>query len=496
MTLQRRIIITVGGVAVLLALPALYAAVKLDKLRDIAEKTTTTHGAAYYAMGRLQASLADLDRGQRAFMISPSDTTRAVRDSALTGARQHVEALSQAGYADIASDARLHVTRLESEIARIDRLTAAGDEEGAQQQLTRVKPLFAADTIIQAVASEIDRRSTEELQGAQTISRGALTTTLLALAACIFIAVLLGTWATQTVVRPLHRLRRGMAAVAAGEFIVPEGLPYDHQDEMGDLARSFRSMTLKLSELDRLKADFMSIATHELKTPINVITGYAELIQEGVYGEPTAKQLDALTAIQEQSRILAHLVNQLLDVSRLEAGGLSLEITEVSLPDLLDRVRRTFGVLAHKQGIMLHVELDPSAPRTLPGDCERLRDQVLGNLLSNALKFTPEGGEIRVRGWGGDGRVEIEVSDTGSGMPADQLPHVFDKYFQIGEQARSQGAGLGLTIAHDIIAAHGGNIEVSSIEGQGTTFHISLPTQREQVEASRRNARGVVASGV
>ena len=91
---------------------------------------------------------------------------------------------------------------------------------------------------------------------------------------------------------------------------------------------------------------------------------------------------------------------------------------------------------------------------------------------------------------------EMEVADTGAGMPADQLPHVFDKYFQIGEQARSQGAGLGLTIAHDIIAAHGGTIEVRSIEGQGTTFHISLPTQREQVEASRRNARGVVASGV
>jgi signal transduction histidine kinase len=483
-------------VAVLLALPALFAANRLSHLRDIAEHTSDTHGAAYYAMGRLQASLANLDRAQRAHMIDPSGRTLAVRDSSLADGRLHVEELAAAGYGDLADSARVHVTRLAGEIARLDAITATGDVEAAEVYFQQVKPLFEADGLIQNVANEIDRRSKQDLRSASTTTRGALTSTLLALAACVFIAILLGTWSTQSVVRPLHRLRRGMAGVAAGEFIVPEGLPYDQQDEMGDLARSFRSMTLKLSELDRLKADFMSIATHELKTPINVITGYAELIQEGVYGEPTAKQLDALTAIQEQSRILAHLVNQLLDVSRLEAGGLKLEMGDVEVPEFFDRLRRTFGVLARKQGIDLQVELEPSAPQSIPGDCERLRDQVLGNLLSNALKFTPEGGQIRVRGWGGDRRLEIEVSDTGSGMPADQLPHVFDKYFQIGEQARSKGAGLGLTIAHDIVAAHGGEIEVQSVEGKGTTFHISLPAQREQVEVSRRGSRGAVPSGV
>ena len=496
MTLRTRIILTIGGVALLLALPALYAALQLNRLRDIAKDTSGTHGAAYLAMGRLQAHLADLDRLERAYVAVPDAQGAQRRDRALADALRQLGQLRRAGYEDVASDAEAHVERLRAEVATIDRMIGAGDTVGASARLETLKPLFAADSIIQAVAAEIDRRSEADLRSAATISAAALTTTLLALVACLFIAFLLGAWATQTVVRPLHRLRRGTAAVAAGEFIVPEGLPYDQHDEIGDLARSFRSMTLKLSELDRLKAEFMSIATHELKTPINVISGYAELIREGVYGEPTERQVEALTAIQEQSRILTQLVNQLLDVSRLEAGGLKLEIAELSVAQLFDRIRRTFDVLAHKQQIELSVDLDSSAPATVPADGERLRDQVLGNLLANALKFTPAGGSISVRGWGDDGRFYIEVADTGPGIAADQLPNVFDKYFQIGEQARSQGAGLGLTIAHDVVEAHGGTIEVRSTEGEGTTFLISLPTQRDQVEASRRTARGVVASGV
>jgi signal transduction histidine kinase len=277
-----------------------------------------------------------------------------------------------------------------------------------------------------------------------------------------------------------------MAAVSAGEFIVPGGLPYDRRDEIGDLTRSFRSMTRQLADLDRMKADFMSVATHELKTPINVISGYAELIHEGVYGEITEKQQVALTSIQEQSRMLTQLVNQLLDISRLEAGGLTLEISELDLPELFERLQRTFEVLASKQGIDLAVHLDDGSPTTIPADGDRLRDQVLGNILGNALKFTPEGGRIEVRGHTENRHFRIEVSDTGSGMPAELLPHVFDKYYQIGEQARSKGAGLGLAIAHEIVHAHGGTISVTSEEGTGTTFHIDLPANRKQMDEALR----------
>jgi signal transduction histidine kinase len=484
MTLRLRLILIIGGIALLLVLPALYAAIQLSRLREIAADVTATHGAAYVAMGRLQARLIEVDRHTRNYVAFGDEDVALRRDSALEATRVDLDRLRRAGYQDVAAPTSEHVARIGERVSRIDVLVRSGEADAATAALRGMVPLFAqTETLIQEIATEIDHRSESELAAAGRISAAALTTTLLALLAGLFIAVLLGTWATHTLVQPIHRLRRAMAAVAAGEFVVPAGLPYDRTDEIGDLSRSFRGMTQQLSDLDRMKADFMSIAAHELKTPINVVGGYAELIQDQVYGPVSEQQDVALTAIQEQAKILTQLVNQLLDISRLEAGGLKLEITQLDVPELFDRIRRTFEVLAHKQGINLHVELDPAAPRTIPADGPRLRDQVLGNLLANALKFTPEGGEIRVRGWSEDERFCIEVSDTGSGMPADQLPHVFDKYFQIGEQARSKGAGLGLTIAHDIVEEHQGEITVQSEEGTGTTFRLTLPLSLEQMAA-------------
>jgi signal transduction histidine kinase len=275
--------------------------------------------------------------------------------------------------------------------------------------------------------------------------------------------------------RPIIRLEDSVARVASGSFRVPDNLPHDRRDEIGSLARSFRSMTHRLAELDRMKAEFMSIATHELKTPINVISGYAELMEERVYGDVNDRQTEALRAMRDQIRSLGLLVNQLLDISRLEAGGLRLQILDVVVSDFFGRITRSFGPLAQKKQIAFAVEPEPNLPATFPGDADRLRDQVLGNLISNALKFTPEGGAVTVRARTDGSDVIIEVQDTGPGIPADKLPFIFDKFFQVGEQARSRGAGLGLAIAHEIVDAHGGHIRAVSEPGAGTTFTIELP---------------------
>jgi signal transduction histidine kinase len=212
-------------------------------------------------------------------------------------------------------------------------------------------------------------------------------------------------------------------------------------------------------------------------------------MEEGLYGPITEKQRESLIAMQEQSLNLTQLINQLLDISRHEAGGMRLEINEIDVSDLIERLRRTFDGMAHRQQIELQVNVADNAPHVIPGDVDRLRDQVFGNLLSNALKFTPEGGQISVQAFGRNSSLVVEVTDTGPGIAADQLANVFDKYFQIGEQARSKGAGLGLTIAHDVIEAHGGEVTVDSVEGKGTTFRIELPTDREKVEKALRAAR-------
>jgi signal transduction histidine kinase len=488
MTLRLRLILTIGGVALLMVLPALYAAHRLSTLREIATTVSQTHGAAYAALNGFQNQLGEAGRQQRRYVISPDDSTGVVeRNAALAGARANIAVLDRAGYSERAAEVATSLDRIVTEIRTIDGLVAREELQLATDRMPRLTAQFSrTDSLLIRLGAEIDTRSTRHLQSAELISATALTTTLLALLACFTIAVLLATWVTHTLVEPVTRLRRSMAAVSAGEFVIPGGLPYERRDEIGDLSRSFRSMTRQLADLDRMKAEFMSVATHELKTPINVVSGYAELIQEGVYGEVSEKQQVALTSIQEQSRILTQLVNQLLDISRLEAGGLKLEIGELQLAELFERVHRTFEVLASKQGIRLDVDLSADSPPTIPADGDRLRDQVLGNLLGNALKFTPEGGRIGVRGWRDNGQFRIEVSDTGAGMPAEQLPHVFDKYYQIGEQARSKGAGLGLAIAHEVVQAHGGTISVQSELGSGTTFRINLPTTREQMAEARR----------
>jgi signal transduction histidine kinase len=483
MTLRNRFILTISLIALLLVLPALYAALQLSRLREIAADVRTSHGAAYLAMGRFQAHINDVDRHTRSYVAFGEAGSADQRNVALDAAREELERLMGAGYSDVAVRADTLLRQIQGGVAGIDELMAVGAIDQATDSLSGVVPLFArTDSLIRDIATEIDTRSEADLAAAGRISAAALTMTLLVLLASLFIAVLVGAWATQTVIQPIQRLRRATAEVAAGELLVPPELPYERSDEIGDLSRSFRGMTQQLANLDRMKAEFMSIAAHELKTPINVVAGYAELIQDGVYGEVTEKQDTALTSIQEQARNLTQLVNQLLDISRLEAGGLKLEFGELSVPDLFERLHRTFDVLAHKQNISFHVTLEESAPRVIIADAGRLRDQVMGNLLSNALKFTPEGGRIEVRGWGDETRLCIEVTDTGAGIPAADLQHIFDKYYQIGEHARSKGAGLGLTIAHDIIEEHGGSIEVTSQEGTGTTFRIQLPVTREAHE--------------
>ncbi|MGH7552462.1 MAG: ATP-binding protein, partial [Longimicrobiales bacterium] len=490
------LILSIVGISTLLVVPAIYSVTQLDQLNDIASVQRTRHGEAYLAMGGLQARLAELNRLQRTYIIAPDAEVHEDMRSALDSARARLNELGTAGYGETARNVANLVDSLNLATSRIEQLVAEGrKQEASDYFLTQVRPLFInAEMELRRVYAYVDRTSRRELETAGIISSAAIATTLAALLICATVAFGLGAWTTRALTTPIMRLRDSMALVADGELRVPETLPYDRQDEIGSVSRSFRAMTHRLVDLDRLKAEFMSISTHELKTPINVISGYAELMQERVYGDLSEKQEEALFSIREQTRVLTQLVNQLLDVSRLEAGGMRLHFHDVVVVDLLRRVERSFDALATKKNIAFQVTIDSSVPATIAGDSDRLADQVLGNLISNALKFTPEGGRIEVRSWLHDDGLVIEVEDSGPGIPADQLPYIFDKFFQVGEQARSKGAGLGLTIAHEVVTSHGGSITAASEPGQGTTFRIVLPTDgitevdHELVQPARQGA--------
>jgi signal transduction histidine kinase len=235
-------------------------------------------------------------------------------------------------------------------------------------------------------------------------------------------------------------------------------------------------MAYQLAALDRLKAEFVSVASHELKTPINVILGYLQLIDEGVYGPVSPKMHEIVRTLDSQTRSLSRLVHQLLDVSRFEAGGGKLDLRPTNLDVFLAEIEETFRVLSMQRGIDFRIERAGPLPTEVLWDPDRI-SEVLGNLVANAFKFTERGGSVELLVDAMDQQVHLDVRDTGAGIPPQQLPHIFEKFFQADNQeaAAHGGSGLGLAIARQIVVAHGGQISVESIVGVGTTFHLTLP---------------------
>jgi signal transduction histidine kinase len=476
MTLRTRLILTIAGISLLLVVPAVWAVAQLDRLKEIAATDAQRISRANLSLGRLQTRLAEFDRLQRAYIISSEAESRDGMRNALTNARVHLANLGSDGFGTEVVPTGVVLDSLEHATRRVEALVESGDSEAATEAFDGIRPLFGEATeALDALAAAIAEESRSQLLRAERISDSATTTTLIALAICLMLATTLGLYTTRALIAPIGRLRRSMASVAAGDFLVPGDLPYERGDEVGDLSRSFRSMAQRLAELDRLRAEFMSIATHELKTPINVIAGYAELMQEQLYGDVSDRQDEALTSIREQASVMTNLVNQLLDISRLEAGGVQLDIQPAPVGDLLQRAERAFAALAQQKSITLRFEREPSTPPIINADSDRVRDQLLGNLLSNAFKFTPHGGRISVRTWGERDALWIEVADSGPGIDEGHLPHIFDKFYQIGQEARRQGAGLGLAIAREVVEAHGGQITAASEPGNGARFRFDLP---------------------
>jgi len=243
-------------------------------------------------------------------------------------------------------------------------------------------------------------------------------------------------------------------------------------DEIQDKSR-------QLAEASQHKSQFLANMSHELRTPLNAILGYTELIADGIYGETPEKMRDVLKRIESNGRHLLGLINDVLDLSKIEAGQLTLTLTDYSLKDVVNGVFSAVEPLAVEKKLSFKVEIAPSLPAGR-GD-ERRLTQVLLNLVGNAIKFTDKG-EVAIKASAGNGAFTVAVRDTGPGIsPADQ-----GKLFQEFQQAdnsvtkKKGGTGLGLAISKRIIEMHGGKIWVESQTGRGSTFSFTLPVRAEQ----------------
>lgn len=309
-------------------------------------------------------------------------------------------------------------------------------------------------------------------------------------AAALVLALTVGAsvFAGTRLVRPLHALTGAAQRMRDGEQ--PASVPVSGDDEVGRLAAAFNDMSAHRARLEEQRKAMVSDVAHELRTPLSNIRGWLEAAQDGLADPDPA----FVSSLLEEAVQLQHIIDDLQDLAAADAGVLRLHAEPVGIRELLSQVAAAHQARAENAGVTLTVAVAATGPEpALRADPVRLR-QAVGNLVSNAVRHTPEGGRVTLSAYaseGGDegddegkacdGTVVIEVQDTGSGIPAEDLPHVFDRFWR-AEKSRSRrtgGSGLGLAIVRKLVEAHGGTVEATSTEGGGSTFALRLPAGTE-----------------
>ncbi|MBI4349635.1 MAG: HAMP domain-containing histidine kinase, partial [Elusimicrobia bacterium] len=297
---------------------------------------------------------------------------------------------------------------------------------------------------------------------------------LLGSAAAVLAAVL----SAAALLRPLGRLAEAAGRVAAGDFT--GRVPENSSDELALVSREFNRMTDRLAELDELKAGFVTRVTHDLRAPLSGILGQADMLLGGYKGKLSGQQEESLRSMLRSGKELAELIDNIIDVTRLEAGALKLEPGPIDVEEAIGSALETHQaraaqlrvtVSSHRQPELELVRADPQALR-----------RVLDNLLSNALKFTPAGGAVSLSARRDNHREAVfSVSDTGPGVPEHRLGDLFKKFSQVPETAKRSrghpGSGLGLAICRELVEAQGGRIWAESRPGEGARFSFTLPLE-------------------
>jgi two-component system sensor histidine kinase GlrK len=296
---------------------------------------------------------------------------------------------------------------------------------------------------------------------------------LIALVAALGLALLGTAVIALRLTGSLRELSTATAAVAAGSFREP--IKVQGNDEVAELARSFNAMAERLRELDELKQAFLATVSHELRSPLTSMREAAHLLRDRVGGDLNERQSRMVEIMAHSCERLLRLVNQVLDLSRLRAGVLTLDRQPVDLDRVVTRALDEMRPQAEEAGLGLSFERRGSE-FVVEGDEDRLV-QVFVNLVANAIRFTMRRGRVTVRLHDAGREVEVQVEDTGVGIPASALPHIFDTWQQAHQQRG--GTGLGLAIVRGIVDAHRGRVTVESQEGKGTRFSILLPRRRE-----------------
>jgi len=307
---------------------------------------------------------------------------------------------------------------------------------------------------------------------------------------------------TYRMVTPIRTLQEGAARIGAGDL--GHRIEVRTGDELETLGEEFNHMTTRLQEsyanleekvekrthelaealaqleiAGKHKSEFLANMSHELRTPLNAILGYTELILDKIYGDVPDKIKEVLERLEKNGRHLLGLINDVLDLSKIEAGQLTLSLNDYSMPEVVHTVVNSVESLAEEKNLALEVSVSPDLT-VGKGDEQRIV-QVFLNLVGNAIKFT-EKGEVKVKVTSSDSKFFVAVSDTGPGLSTADQQRIFEEFHQADSSSTKKkgGTGLGLAISKKIVAMHGGRIWVESSSGQGSTFWFTLPVRVER----------------
>lgn len=316
--------------------------------------------------------------------------------------------------------------------------------------------------LVTANARELIPNSAEDIF-LRTVNRASLTSALVA----ALLALTLGSFLALTLTRSLRELREATMEIARGRF--GKQVKVRSKDELGELAVSFNQMSLDLERATQARRQMTADIAHDLRSPLSVLSGYAEALSDGkLAGNPEIYDI-----LHQETNHLSRLVEDLRLLSLADAGELPLLKQSIAPQALLERTVTRHAVTAGQYGVSMRVEIPPDLPE-VKVDVERMC-QVLDNLILNAFRYTPTGGEVVLAGNMAGGKVALQIRDSGSGIAPEDLPHIFDRFYR-GDKARRQSgeSGLGLAIAKSIVEAHGGQIFAASEPGKGAVFTIFL----------------------
>ncbi len=360
----------------------------------------------------------------------------------------------------------------------VDLIRSGKVAEGRELQLTQANPL--ADRMERLMNELVNRAESDIVESVEASREAYLISrwTIIGFAVgSIGLALLLGYTISLSLIVPVKRMEARLQQIASGDFSGAVEVP--NRDELGTLAVNLNRMSEELKRLyqqletvNRHKSEFLSAMSHELRTPLNAIIGFSEALKARFFGELNAKQAEYVDDIHASGHHLLSLINDILDLSKIEAGRMELDVSTFDVAASVEQALTFVRERAERARVALDVSVAPEVG-SYAGDERKFR-QILLNLLSNAIKFTPAGGRVGVSARRANGALQLAVSDTGVGIAPEDQAHLFEAFHRVGDR-KQEGTGLGLTLTRKFVELHGGSVEVTSVPSLGSTFTVSLP---------------------